>query len=115
MIDVLINKRTRLPVAAKPAGSKWGYREIDGPNLCVVTLDDPPAELAARVAKRGVVANPFAEYAVDPAWQGDAEASPVTKLASMVRQSTVKLRANDVRRGASVRLTDMELVAERRE
>ena len=98
MIDVLINKLTRLPVAAKPAGSRWGYREIDGPNLCVVTLDDPPAELARRVAARGVAANPFAEYAGDP----------VTKLAAMVRQSTIRLRPDDVRPGVSVRLTDME-------
>lgn len=72
MIELLINKRTRLPVAAKPAGSRWGYREIDGPNLCVVMMDDPPAELAVRVAKRGVVANPFAEHETDP----------ITKLAS---------------------------------
>jgi len=107
MIELLINKHTRLPIAAKPAGSPclpdggrraWTARELDGPNLCVVTLEDPPAELATAVGRRGVGANPFAEYETDP----------TTKLPAMVRQSTIEFRAADVRPGASVRLADME-------
>ncbi len=98
MIDLLIDKRTRQPIVAKPAGSKWGYRELDGPNLCVVTLEDPPAELAATLAAGHVAANPFAEYAVDP----------VTQRPLMVRQSTVKLKSTDTRQGARVRAADME-------
>ena len=99
MIDLLINKRTRMPIVAKPAGSVWGSREIDGPNLCVVQMDDPPAELAAAIDAGRVEANPFAEYAPDP-----ATGRPV-----MVRQSTVKLRSADVWRGARVRAADMEI------
>ncbi len=102
MIDLLINRKTRLPIVAKPAGSKWGYREIDGPNLCVVQIDDPPAELAARVAKHGVVANPFAEYEQRELTPGGATRSV------MVRQSTVKLKSADVRAGARVAMDSME-------
>ncbi len=99
MIDLLIDKRTRMPIVAKPAGSVWGSREIDGPNLCVVQMDDPPAELAATLAAGRVAANPFAEYAPDP----------VTARPVMVRQSTVKLKSADVRQGARVRAADMEI------
>ena len=107
MIDLLINKRTGLPIVAKPAGSAWGYREIDGHNLCVVSAcggprADRPAERLARLDKRRVAANPFAEYEMDP----------VTKLPRMVRQSTFKLRPADARRGAMVRMADVETVTE---
>ena len=103
MIDLLINRHTRLPIAAKPAGSKWGRRELDGPNLCVVQLSDEPPELAARVAAVGVVANPFAEYlpaddGAEAGWAGQ----PV-----MVRQSAIEVPAADVRCGARVALTDI--------
>ena len=101
MIELLINKRTRLPIAAKPVGSPWGRREIDGPNLCVVQMpraDLPPA-LVARVEKHRVAANPFAEYAEDP----------VTKRPVMVRQSTIELRPADVRAGASVSIGNCQL------
>ena len=94
MIDVLINRHTGIPIAAKPAGSNWSARETDGPDLCVVVLGDPPAEVAARAT--GVAANPFAEYAVDP----------TTKLPRMLRQSTIRLRT--VVAGATVKMTDME-------
>lgn len=100
MIDLLINKRTRLPVVAKPAGSKWGRRERNGPNLCVVHLHDPPTKLAARIAKRGVVANPFAEHENRPQWTG----GPPRRV--MVRQSTIKLRSADVRQDARVRMAN---------
>ena len=107
MIELLINKRTRLPIVAKPAGSPWGYRELDGPNLCVVALDDPPAQLVARldrtstssVESHRVAANPFAEYAIEE----------ITKRPVMVRQSTIELRAADVRCGARVRIEDCRL------
>ena len=99
MIELLINKHTRLPIVAKPPGSPWTARELDGPNLCVVTLDDPPAELATRTGVRGVAANPFAEYETDP----------VTKLPRMVRQSTIELCPADVRRGASVSIGNCQL------
>lgn len=102
MIELLINKRTRLPIVAKPPGSPWSARELDGPNLCVVTLNDPPAELAEAVARRGVAGNPFAEYETDP----------TTKLPRIVRQSTIELRAADVRSGASVRIEDCGLQIE---
>ncbi len=98
MIELLIDRRTREPIVAKPVGSPWGFREFDGPNLCVVTMADPPAELLAAIDAGRVVANPFAEYAPNP----------VTKRPVMVRQSTVKLKFADVRRGARVRAADME-------
>ena len=100
MIELLINKQTRKPIAAKPAGGRWTARELDGPNLCVVELIDPPEDLAQAVARRGVVANPFAERGTDP----------VTGLAVMIRQSTVKLRQAHVRPGARLALTDTEAV-----
>ena len=118
MIELLINKRTRLPIVAKPAGSPWTAREVDGPNLCVVRMPraDLPAELAASLNRHRVAANPFAEYETapacqgdaeaSPACQGDAEASPATNLPRMVRQSTIELRPADVRPGASVRFAD---------
>ena len=105
MIELLINKRTHLPVVAKPPFSPWTARELDGPNLCVVALEDPPAELAASLDRHRVAANPFAECAEDP----------ITKRPVMVRQSTIKLRWVDVRRDARVRMADVETVAERRE
>jgi len=99
MIDLLINRHTRLPIVAKPAGSVWGRREMDGPNLCVIQMTGEGAELAARLAASGVIANPFAEYAIDP----------VTNCPVIVRQSTVQVRAADVRRGALVQAADMEI------
>ena len=99
MIELLINRHTRLPIAAKPVGSPWTARELDGPNLCVVMLDDPPVELAKAVGRRGVAANPFAEYETDP----------MTTFGRMVRQSTIELRTADVRPGASVRIADCGL------
>jgi len=111
MIDLLINRRTRLLIAAKPApdgigaSSGWGYRELDGPNLVVVQMEDPPAELAARLDRHRVVANPFAEYETDP----------TTKLPRMVRQSTVKLRRVDVWHKATVAMAKTETVVGSRE
>ena len=99
MIDLLINRHTRLPIVAKPAGSVWGRRELDGPNLCVVQMTGEGAELAARLAASGVIANPFAEYATDPATD-----EPV-----MIRQSAIRVPVADVRQGAVVRAADMEI------
>jgi len=105
MINLLINKRTRLPIAAKPLGSPWTARELDGPNLCVVTLDDPPAELAALSYEGCVVANPFAECETDPEQLTIGPSGAIR----MVRQSTIELPVRDVRPGASVRIEDCRL------
>ncbi len=101
MIDLLVNRQSRMPITAKPAGSAWSPREWDGPKLCVVQMADPPAELVAKLSAGGVVSSPFAEHTMD---------STVGHLV-MSCQSSILMPASYMQAGRAVTLADMEAIA----